>query len=48
MYGHHFPYGIAVVSLLHIAVAGGGLYLLYSIAKSLKRIADRLEKINQD
>ncbi|HWR42015.1 hypothetical protein [Sporomusa sp.] len=45
MYGH-FPYGIAVFSVLHVVVVGGGLYLLYSIAKSLKRIADRLEKID--
>jgi hypothetical protein len=47
MYAHHFPYGIAVASVLHIAVVGGGLYLLYNISKSLKRIADKLEKSDQ-
>ncbi|MDF2570213.1 MAG: hypothetical protein K0R55_1817 [Sporomusa sp.] len=45
MYGH-FPYSIAVFSLLHVVVVGGGLYLLYSISKSLHRIADRLDKVD--
>ncbi len=40
MHGH-FPYGMAVFSLFHIIVAGAGLYLLYSISKSLKRIANK-------
>lgn len=43
MYGH-VPYGIVAFQIFHIVVVGGGLYLLYSIAKSLKRIADKLDK----
>ncbi|HWR10043.1 hypothetical protein [Sporomusa sp.] len=47
MHGH-FPYGMAVISvILHVGVIGSGLYIFYSIAKSLKRIADRLDKVNE-
>jgi len=46
MHGY-FPYGMAVFSALHVVVVGGGLYLLYSISKSLKRIAEKIEKIDQ-
>lgn len=46
MYGH-IPYGIIAFQIFHVAVVGGGLYLLYSISKSLKRIADNLDKADQ-
>lgn len=39
----HFVPGL-LFGGVHIVVAAGGLYLLYSISKSLKRIADSLEK----
>ena len=47
MYGH-VPYGIIAFQIFHVAVVGGGLYLLYRISKSLQRIADNLEKMNRD
>ena len=43
MHGY-FPYGIITFQLLHVAVVGGGLYLLYSISKSLKQIANSINK----
>lgn len=45
MYGH-LPYGIIAFQVFHVAVVGGGLYFLYSISKSLKRIANNLDKID--
>ena len=47
MYGH-VPYGIVAFQIFHVAVVGGGLYLLYSISKLLQRIADNLDKANRD
>jgi len=46
MHGH-FPYGMAVFSTFHIVVVVGGLYLLHSISKSLKRIANKIDKDDQ-
>ena len=42
MHGH-FGFGIAI-AILHIAAVGGFFYLLYNILKSLKRIANHLDK----
>jgi hypothetical protein len=42
MYGHFPAFGI-VLSIAHAAVAGGFLYLMYQISKSLKRIANHLD-----
>ncbi len=40
MYGH---FSLAIIfSLLRIIVAGGFLYLIWDISKSLKRIANHL------
>lgn len=36
-------FGIAL-GVVHLAAAGGFFYLLYHISKSLKRIADHLDK----
>ncbi|XFO69506.1 hypothetical protein SPSIL_057400 [Sporomusa silvacetica DSM 10669] len=46
MHGY-FPYGMAFFNVLYVVVVGGGLYLLYSISKSLKRIAEKSKKIDQ-
>lgn len=42
-HGYFFMQGLLFTGV-HIVVVVGGLYLLYSISKSLKRIADSLEK----
>jgi len=42
MHGN-FGFGIAF-AVLHIAAVGGFFYFIYNISKSLKRIANHLEK----
>jgi hypothetical protein len=42
MHGNH-GIGIAL-SVVHVVATGGFFYLLYHIAKSLRRIADHLDK----
>jgi hypothetical protein len=43
MYHGRFVFGIVVVAF-HILMAGGFLYFMYSISKSLKKIAKNLDK----
>ncbi|MDU2066142.1 MAG: hypothetical protein E6713_15105 [Sporomusaceae bacterium] len=42
-HGGFFIWGIAS-AVIHVMIAGGFLYLLFSIAKSLKRIAAKMDK----
>ena len=43
MYYGRVGFGIALV-VFHLLIAGGFLYFMYCISKSLKKIADSLEK----
>ena len=43
MYYGRAGFGIAFV-VFHLLIAGGFLYFMYCISKSLKKIADSLEK----
>jgi hypothetical protein len=44
---HHFSVGMVVFSIFYAAIVAGFLYLFYCIAKSLRRIADRMDWIGE-
>jgi len=44
MYAAHSPITMVIFGGFHFVVIAGGLYLLYTISKSLKQIAKNLEK----
>jgi len=46
MHGH-MPFIFGAFQIIRVVVVGVSLYLLYSVAKSLKQIAARLDKIDR-
>ncbi|HWR40556.1 MAG TPA: hypothetical protein VN611_13740 [Patescibacteria group bacterium] len=44
MYAAHSPIAMVVFGGFHFIVVAGGLYLLYTISRSLKQIAGSLGK----
>ncbi len=47
MMGHGFLPFSAIFGVVHLISLVGFFYLFYNVAKSLRRIADRLDKFEQ-
>lgn len=45
---HQFPYGMMFFGIFYLGIVAGFMYIFYSISKSLKRMADRLDSIGED